>query len=51
MSLYSAFEWIVIVLLLCVSLRAVWLKVLKPALQKNKAACGSGCNQCAAPKR
>lgn len=46
MSLYSAFEWIVIALLMLVSLRMVWQRVLKPALQKPKAACGSGCGQC-----
>ena len=50
MSLYAAFEWIVIALLLLVSLRVVWQRVVKPALIKPKAACGSGCNQCAAPK-
>lgn len=47
MSLYTAFEWIVIALLLWVSLRLVWQRVLKPTLQKPKAACGSsGCNKC-----
>lgn len=50
MSLYAAFEWMVIALLLGVSLRLVWLRVVKPALQKPKAGCGSGCNQCAPPK-
>ncbi len=47
MSFYGAFEWMVIALLLGISLRVVWQRVLKPALQKPKAACGSGaCNNC-----
>lgn len=50
MSTYLAFEWIVIVLLLAVSLRTVWLRVLKPALQKPKGSCGSGCNSCGPSK-
>ena len=51
MSLYGAFEWIVIGLLLLMSLRVVWQRVVKPALQKPKAAaCGSGCNGCAPRK-
>lgn len=51
MSLYLAFEWVVIALLLLVSLRVVWQRVVKPALQKSKAACGSGCNSCSTGKR
>lgn len=51
MNIYGAFEWLVIALLLGVSLRVVWLKVLRPTLQRPKAACGSGCNQCAAPAK
>jgi len=48
MSAYHFMEWIVIALLLFVSLRVVWRRVLKPALQKPKASCGSnGCNSCA----
>ncbi len=47
MSLYLAFEWIVIVLLVGLSLRSVWRRVIKPALQKPKAGCGTGCNSCA----
>ena len=50
MSLYLAFEWIVIALLLGLSLRLVWQRVLKPALQRPKAACGSGCKGCAPTK-
>ncbi|MDO9452675.1 MAG: hypothetical protein Q7J29_07420 [Stagnimonas sp.] len=51
MSLYAAFEWIVVALLLLVSLRVVWQRLVKPALQKPKAAaCGSGCNGCAPRK-
>ncbi len=51
MSLYSAFEWTVIALLLLVSLRLVWQRVLKPALQRPKAVCGSGgCSSCASSK-
>lgn len=51
MSLYSAFEWIVIALLLLVSLRVVWQRVVKPALQKPKAGCGSACgSHCASTK-
>lgn len=51
MSLYGVFEWIVIGLLLLMSLRVVWQRVVKPALQKPKAAaCGSGCNGCAPRK-
>ncbi len=46
MSSYLAFELIVIAVLLLLSLRVVWLKLLKPALQRPKSACGSGCNQC-----
>ena len=46
MNLYAAFEWIVIAVLLLASLRLVWQRVLKPALQKPKTACGSGCAQC-----
>ena len=47
MSGYHAFEWIVITALLGVSLRVVWRRVVNPALQKPKAACGSGgCNNC-----
>ena len=45
MSAYHLMEWVVIALLLFVSLRVVWLRVLKPTLQKPKAACGS-CNNC-----
>lgn len=51
MNIYGAFEWLVIALLLAVSLRVVWLKVLKPTLQRPKAACGGGCTQCAAPTK
>lgn len=51
MSPYQAFEGMVIALLLGFSLRLVWQRVIKPALQKPKAACGSGCTQCAPPKR
>ena len=51
MSLYGVFEWIVIGLLLLMSLRVVWQRVVKAALQKPKAAaCGSGCNGCAPRK-
>ena len=46
MTPYAAFEWLVIALLLVASLRLVWQRVVKPALQKPKAACGSGCGQC-----
>lgn len=51
MSLYSVFEWIVIALLLGVSVRMVWQRVIQPALQRPKNGCGSGCTQCAAPKQ
>lgn len=50
MSLYQAFEWVVIALLLSFSLRLVWLRVVKPALQKPKSACGSGCSSCSSTK-
>ncbi|MES2684817.1 MAG: hypothetical protein V4650_14960 [Pseudomonadota bacterium] len=47
MSLYLAFELMVIALLLGLSLRLIWQRVLKPALQRPKAACSSGgCNSC-----
>lgn len=51
MTLYAAFEWLVIVLLLAVSARFVWQRVIQPALQRPKAVCSSvGCNSCARPK-
>lgn len=50
MSLYQAFEWIVIALLLLASLRMIWLRVVRPALQTPKAGCGSGCKHCASAK-
>jgi len=51
MSLYAAFEWIAIALLLSLSLRLVWRRVIQPVLQRPKAACGSGgCNRCASSK-
>ena len=46
MSAYQVIEWIVIALLVALSLRVVWQRVVRPALQKPKAACGSGCQQC-----
>ncbi len=48
MSSYAAFEWMVIAVLVLSSLRVVWLRVVKPALQKPKASCASGCTRCLA---
>lgn len=50
MSLYQVFEWLVIALLLLVSVRRVWQRVVRPALQKPQSGCGSGCKGCAATK-
>lgn len=48
MSLYAAFEWLVIALLLLASVQVLWQRVVRPVLQRPKADCGSGCNRCAA---
>lgn len=50
MNLYLIFEMLVIALLLGLSLRLVWRRVIKPVLlQRPKTACGS-CNSCAVQK-
>jgi hypothetical protein len=49
MNSYQAFEYLVIGLLMLISLRAVWRRVLKPLMVRNTPAkaCGSGgCNGC-----
>lgn len=47
MSLGLALQWIVVAVLLALSLRLLWQRVIRPALQRPKAGCAdTGCNGC-----
>jgi hypothetical protein len=50
MSAYAAVEWLVIALLLLLSLRLVWRRVVAPALAPRQRRCGAGCGSCGADK-
>jgi len=49
MTLYTAFEGLVIAGLLAVSLRYAWQRVVVPVLRRPKSSCGS-CNNCGSSK-